>query len=192
MAFSITNLNYNPNRVWFVRLADAGSNISIELYTTLTDAQAQTNKQAYGTAAFGADQAVTLTNVPAATYPVSLFQDSYTWHLRVTGQDGNTTKIFKLKEFVDLDDISAPIYRNEELIPLRAAAEINAHTHARIPREIELASHLPTLEAGDIVRVNSVRLDVDLYGQVTEHRTAGEPNKLTSTIEVTSYLALKR
>lgn len=128
----------------------------------------------------------------AATYPVSLFQESYSWHIRVAGQDGNATKIFKLKEFVDLDEISAPIYRNEALIPLRAAAAINAHTHARIPREIELASHLPTLEAGDIVRVNSDRLDVDLFGQVTEHRIAGEPNKLTSTIEVSSYLALKR
>jgi hypothetical protein len=193
MAFSVTNWNIEPNRVWYVRLADNGSNILVELYLTQADAEARTNLQASGSSSgFGADLAVTLANDPAATVPVTLFQTSYSWHIRVTGGDGDATKIFQVKEFVDLDEINHPIYRNEILIPFRAAAEIDAHTHAAIRRELELGSHLPELDAGDIVQVNSLRAGANQLGQVLEHRIAGDPNRLTSTIEVAGYLALKR
>jgi hypothetical protein len=192
MAFAITNWNINPNRQWFVRLADAGSNISVELYLTLANAQSRDNKQASGDAVFGSDKPVALTNAPGATHPVELFQSSYSWHLRITGLDGDPTKIFKVKEFVDLDEISDPIYRNEALIPLRATAEINAHTHAKIPRAVGLGSHIPTLEVGQVARINSARLDANVLGQVMEHRISGNPNQLASSLEVASYLALKR
>ncbi len=194
MSLSITNWNIEPNRVWFVRLADNGSTILVELYLTQAAAEARTNLQASGSSSgFGADLAVTLANDPGATVPVSLFESSYAWHLKVSGSDADPTKIFQVKEFVDLDEINHPIYRNEILIPLRAAAEIDAHTHAAISRELELGSHLPELDAGDIVEIDSVRAGaVNQFGQVMEHRITAEPNSLTSTIEVATYLALKR
>jgi hypothetical protein len=75
---------------------------------------------------------------------------------------------------------------------LRTTAEINAHTHASIKREVELTSHLQGLEPGHIVEIDSDRLGAAPLGQVVEHRIAGEPNQLTSALTVTSYLALKR
>ena len=44
MAFSIDSWNINPNRAWFVRLSDSGSGISVELYLSPEDAQAQISR----------------------------------------------------------------------------------------------------------------------------------------------------
>lgn len=196
MAFSINAWNINPNRVWFVRLSDAGSTISVELYLTHADAEAQTNLQASGaTTGFGTTLDVTLLPDVAATVIVSFFQD-YAWHLKVSGADGDATVIFQVKEFVDLDEISHPIYRNTDLIATRATAEIDAHTHAVIRKEITLGSHIPDIEPGDIVRVNSTRRGKDELLQVVEHQISAEISAenttLTSTLSVAGYLALKR
>ncbi|MFA5706157.1 MAG: hypothetical protein WDA41_07365 [Candidatus Neomarinimicrobiota bacterium] len=195
MAFSITAWNINPNRVWFVRLSDAGSNIGVELYLTQADAEAQTNRQASGsTTGFGSDIEVILTPDLGATVPAVFYLD-YTWHLKVSGSDGDETKIFKVKEFVDLDEISHPIYRNTDLITTRATAEIDAHTHAVIRKEVTLGSHIPDIEPGDIVTINSTRRGKDELLQVTEHRIAAEISEetsLTSTLSIAGYLALKR
>jgi hypothetical protein len=193
MAFSIDNWNVNPNRLWFVRMYDGTTGVGVELYLTLANAQAQTNRQANGVSSgYGTAKSITLSPDVGASVPVSRFQIVYSWHLLATGYSGNSVKIFQLKPFVDLAEISHPLYRNEAIIPLRAAAEINAHTHASIKRDVDLASHLPELEPGDIMEIDSDRLGAAPLGQVIEHRIAGEPNKLTSTLTVTSYLALKR
>ena len=195
MPFMVTAWNINPNRVWFVRLADAGSTISVELYLTQADAEAQTNLRASGyTTGFGSDLPVTLNIEPTTSVFVSFFQD-YSWHLKVSGSDADPTVIFQVKEFVDLDEISHPIYRNTDLITTRATAEIDTHTHAVIRKEIALGSHIPDIEPGDIVRINSTRRGKDELLQVTEHRIAAEisdETTLTSTLSVTGYLALKR
>lgn len=197
MSFAINAWNINLNLVWFVRLADVGSGISVELYLTQADAEAQTNRQAYGeTSGFGSSLPVTLSSDPAG-HQVSLFQDAYSWHLLVSGSDGDPAKIFKIKEFVDLEEIDHPLFRNSCLIAIRAAAEIDAHTHARSTKEIEFGSHLPTLEPGEVLRLNSTRRGKDELLQAVEHRITGEVNdageaRLTSTATVAAYLALKR
>lgn len=197
MAFSIDSWNINPNRAWFVRLSDGGSGISVELYLSQAEAQSQTTRQAHGiTAGYGAELGLTLSNDPGAAFPVSLFQD-YLWHLKVSGASGDAAKVFKVKEFVDLDEIDHPIFRNAALIPLRAAAEIDAHTHALIRKEITLGSHLPELEPGGIVRLSSSRRGRIENLQVVEHRIVGEQSeggetRLTSTIAATSHMALRR
>jgi hypothetical protein len=195
---SISSWNIDPNRVWFVRLADNGANIAVELYLNKANAQAQANRQAHGnTSGFGSNLPVTLANDPGAAYPVSLFQPAYPWHLRVSGSDADPAKIYRIKEFVDLEEISHPVFRNAALITTRASAEIDAHTHARIAKEIELGSHLPTLEPGDTVRLNSTRRGKDEILQAIEHRIQGEINeggeaRLTSTLTVAAYIALRR
>ena len=197
MAFSIDSWNINPNRAWFVRLSDAGSGISVDLYLTSSDAQAQTSRQAHGsTAAYGPELQVTLSNDPGTAFPVSFFQD-YPWHLKVSGASGDAVKVFKVKEFVDLDEIDHPIFRNSDLTSLRAAAEIDAHTHALIRKEITLGSHLPELEPGEIVRLSSSRRGRVENLQAVEHRIVGEQSeggetRLTSTITATSHMALRR
>jgi len=193
MSFNITAWNIDPNRVWYVRLADAGTNLSVELYLTEADARAQTNLQASGaTTAFGSALPVTLTVATGATWAVSLFQSAYSWHLRVSGADGDSTKIFRIKEFVELDEIDHPVYRNAELIPLRAAAEINAHTNVKYTRSLQLGTIMPAVTEGSIGLLTSARHDVSERGQVANHTITGTYNSLTSSIELVTFKALKR
>jgi hypothetical protein len=193
MALGIINWNIAENRAWYVRLADTGTDISAGLYLTPADAQAQTNLQASGeSSGYGSTLEVTLSNQSGASVPVSLFQEGYGWHLIVSGANGDGSKIFKVKEFIDLDEISHSVYRSSDLIEARALAEINAHTHARIIRSLALGVHMPDLEPGDIVRLQSSRRSLDVYGQVFEHRITGTPNSLISELEAVSFLALKR
>ena len=194
MAFSIANWNIAENIVWFVRLADAdsGAGISVGLYLSQANAQSQTNKQASGSCGYGSNKDVTLTNESGATKPVSLFRDDYGWHLTVSGAGGDSAKIFKVKEFVDLEEISHAIYRNSSLITARSMAEINAHTHAAIIRQISLGTHLPSIEIGNIARLTSTRRGVDDYSQIVEHTITGAPDRLSSEVEIRKYLELKR
>lgn len=190
---SVVNWNIDENQVWFVRLSDTGSAVLVELYLTQADAQAQSNLQASGeSTGYGSELEITLMNEEDAETPVSLFQDAYSWHLIVSGQNGDLAKIFKIKEFVELDEVSHAIYRNSTLIAARAAAEINAHTHAAIVRSITLGTHLPEIEPGQIMGIDSDRRGINDLSQITEHEIIGTPNSLVSRIETRKYMALKR
>ena len=193
MALAVINWNIAENRVWFARLSDTGTKISVELYLTAGNAQAQTDPQASGeSTGYGTALEVVLTNDPQASAPVSLFQENYEWHVIVSGANGDGSKVFKVREFVELDEIAHPIYRTNAIIEARALAEINAHTHAKIIRNMPLGNHLPALEAGDIVRIQSTRRSLDEYGQVFEHRIIGTKDSLSSDVEAISFLELQR
>lgn len=190
---SVINWNINENRVWFARLSDTGSAILVELYLTQADAQAGTNLQASGVSdGYGPALEVELVNEVGATVPVTFFQEEYDWHVVVSGLNGDTTKIFKVKEFIEMEEISHAIYRNSSLIAARAAAEINAHTHAAIVRSISLGTHLPEIEPGQILGVNSARRGVNDLSQIMEHVITGTPDSLVSAVEIKKYIALKR
>jgi hypothetical protein len=193
MALSIENWNINENICWYVRMAAGVSSINAELYLSESDASAQTNLQASGSSlGFGVSREIALTNEESATTPVSLFQPEYTWHIKVSGESGDTTKIFKIKEFVELDEITDSIYRSSYIIQRRATAEINAHTHAKITKTVPLGIHIPTLEVGQIVRLNSTRRSVNELAQVLSHRIVGTPNSLINEIDMAKFIGLKR
>lgn len=193
MALQINSWNVAENIVWYVRLADSGSGVSVELYLTQADAEAQTNLQASGASAgYGANLEVELTNEENATTPVTLFVDDYDWHIMVSGASEDPTKIFKLREFVEMEEISHAIYRNSALITERATAEIDAHTHAAVIRNIILGAHLPEIEVGQIAGLNSDRRGVNDLNQIHEHRIIGAPDGLISEIETRKYLELTR
>lgn len=193
MAVKIDSWNVAENIVWYVRLADSGSGISVELYLTQADAESQTNLQASGESdGYGTNLEVELTNEAGATTPVTLFVDDYDWHLLASGENADPAKIFKLREFVEMEEISHAIYRNSALITARATAEINGHTHAAIVRNIVMGTHLPEVEVGRIMGLDSVRRGVDDLSQIHEHRIIGAPDSLVSEIETRKYLELKR
>jgi len=192
MALGLKNWNIAENIVWFVRLSDSGTGVSVEMYLTQADAESRTNLQAAGEGGYGTDVEIALTKEPGASVPVSPFQGEYSWHLVVSGESGDGTKILKVREFVEMDEISHPIYRNAALIASRAAAEINAHTHAAIIRNIGLGTHLPEMEPGRVLRVNSARHGVNDLSQVREHRILGTPDTLVSELEAWKYMELKR
>jgi len=190
---SVVNWNIDENIVWYVRLTDSGSAVSVEMYPAQADAEAQTNLQASGeSSGYGSSLEVALTNEEEAEIPVTLFRDEYSWHLTVAGQNGDDTKVFKVKEFVEMDEISHSIYRSGDLITARATAEINAHTHAAIVRNISLGLHLPEIEVGDIAGLDSARRGIDDLSQIHEHQIIGTPDSLVSELETRKYLELKR
>ncbi len=193
MTFSIINWNIDENITWFARLEDTGSAILFELYLTQADAEAQSNLQASGVSSgYGVELEITLDNESGATVPVTLFQGEYEWHVVVAGQNGDPAKIYKIKAFVELDEISHAIYRNSTLITSRATAEINAHTHAAIIREISLGVHLPELEVGQIAGINSTRRGINDLSQVIDIQITGTPDSLITEIETRKYIELKR
>jgi hypothetical protein len=63
---AIVNWNIAENIVWYVRLADVDGVISVELFLTQADAEAQTNMQASGSGSYGTSQSVALVNTHAA------------------------------------------------------------------------------------------------------------------------------
>jgi len=186
LAFSIDDWNVNENREWFIRLYDNGSNIGIRLFHTQSVAESQSNIVDSGTASFGTEQECTLAG------DTELFQDDYTWHLKVSGADEDVFKIFRIKPFVELDEITHSIYRSSALITLRAKYEVDVHTHATMTRDLPLGSHLPTLEVGDIIRLNSVRRDVNDLSQVSSHSISGNKNSITTQIETVKFVAVTR
>jgi len=189
----IENWNIAENIVWYARLSDSGSGVSVEFYLTQTDAEARTSLQASGeSSGYGSEMEVELTNEGDAVTPVSLFIEDYDWHVTVSGESEDPTRIFKVREFVEMDEISHPVYRNSALIAARAAAEINAHTHAAIIRNIFLGTHLPEIEVGQIAGMDSARRGVDDLSQIHEHQIIGTPDSLVSEIEIRKYLELKR
>ena len=92
--------------------------------------------------AYGSSADLVLSNVSdmSGETQVSYFQTAVTKHVVVAGESGDSTKVFKLSEFVDLPEISDPIFRNSDLIEIKATAEIDAHTHAVIERDVQLIS----------------------------------------------------
>lgn len=197
MPFAINTWNIEPNRLWFVKLSDSGTDIHCGLYLTEADAAAGTGLQAAGSCAYGSSMAVLLTVDPAASVGISNFQSAYNYHFLVSGSPGDPDKIIRIAEFVELDEISHPIYRNADIITTRAKAEIDSHTHAVLSKDIALGSHLPTLEPGDVVRLNSTRRGKDELLQVMSHRISAEISeggemRLASTLTAATYLALKR
>ncbi len=197
MPFSIDSWNVDPNRLWFLKLSDSGSDIQCALYLTEADAEADTSPQAAGSCAYGSSMEIVLTADPGATVQISFFQGTQDFHFLVTGASGDPDAIVRVAEFVELDEISHPIYRNADIITTRAKAEIDAHTHAVLSKDIALGSHLPTLEPGDVIRLNSTRRGKNELLQVVDHRLSAEISeggemRLTSSVTAATYLALKR
>lgn len=191
MTIAVTNWNVAENVTWFVRVADNGAGLAVELYASQADATAQANLQASGaTAGYGSELDVILTAAEGAS--VTLWQDTYDWHLQVSGQAGDAAKILRVAAFVDLEEIVHPLYREAALVARKAAAEIDAHTHARLAKTLTLGVHLPELEPGDIVQITSARRSLSILAQVDTHTIQGDPDALISEVTVSSYLELKR
>lgn len=157
--FDVTDWNINPNQKWFVKLSDAGAVALVELFNTLADAQAGTNRVAFGNAAFGTDVKVLLT--PDTTLPsfgpLVKFNIQLDYHLKITGVDGDATKRFAIGPFTDLPPVEDPLMLTEQIILARATLEINRGTHSTLRRSIALGSHYPALNCGDIVTLSSTR-----------------------------------
>lgn len=185
MSYSITDWNLNPNILWFVKISDIGSEMQIDLYETEADAIAETNVIASSAVAFGTGVVVIFADV--AAYGISYFNSALSYHMKVTGIDGDTTKIFKIAPFTDLPDVNNSIYRSESLIQRRAIFEINKHVHVRNNMAIGLAGIVPGLKIGDVCRINSVGKSIDVLTVVEDISIVGTLNSLLTDVDNTYY-----
>lgn len=196
MTLEITNWNISENNTWYVRLFDTGTAIGVGLYTSAQNAIDQTNRNAYGSAEYGTDSDCILT--ADSGYSISLFQSYYTWHLKVSGQNGDTSpKIYKMSSFTDLEPIINAIYRNAELVEVKSTYEINLHTHSQTVRMIPLGKHITDIFVGGKITFNSTRRNVNEVNQIVGHTITGTVSKggetrLTSTLKTIRFTTMTK
>ena len=158
--FDVLDFNISPNQLWFFKLSDIGSQMRVELFNSQADAQAPANRVAFGEVLFGAAQAVTLTpdlTLPAYGDPLTKFNTSLSYHLVVSGVDGDPTKIFAIGPFTDLQSVEDPLMLTEAMIQARGELEINRGTHSRFYSSLSLGRHFPALDEGAIVTLSSTK-----------------------------------
>ena len=158
--FDVLDFNISPNQLWFFKLSDIGSQMRVELFNSQADAQAPANRVAFADLAFGAAQAVTLTpdlTLPAYGDPLTKFNTSLSYHLVVSGVDGDPTKIFAIGPFTDLQSVEDPLMLTEAMIQARGELEINRGTHSRFYSSLSLGRHFPALDEGAIVTLSSTK-----------------------------------
>jgi len=195
MTMDVTNWNLDENRDWHVRLEDSGTDITVELYTTQSDAQHQSNRRSYGSASYGSNSECILT--ADAGYSVDLYQADYTWHLRVAGENGDSTKVYKINAFTDLPSIVHSIFRNTTLISVKATYEINLHTKYKTVRKVPLGIHIPDISVGKIMTFDSTRRGVAEENQISNMTINGVVNnsgdaRLTTNLELIKFSNLSK
>jgi len=171
MALDVVDINLDPNQRWFVRLEDSGTDILVEIYNTLADAQAQTARVGFGSASFGSATFALLTadtTEPAFGGEIALFNAELPWHFLVDGALLDATKIFAIGPFTDLPTIEDALMVTEQMIQDRAAVEINLGTHTAVRRVLQIKEHTPTLDEGDIVTYDSSRRSISAVKQQIE------------------------
>ena len=193
---TLLNWNVYPNQLWYVKLiGDSGSGMVVQLFETEADLTAGTNITASGIV-----DADTLEVVLSDSLSVDMefYYEDYTAHLTVSKLlTGTATRSFKLKPLTDISEIDHAIYNNSNISISRGEAELDLHTYAILRREIALGSHLPELECGEFVELNSVRRNKLEKSQVLSMTIAGSASddgtsELITTINVANYLELSR
>lgn len=150
---SITDWNVIPNKLYFVKLSDNGSQVLVELFNTQAYAQAGSNRVAYGNCAYGISQEVDLTD--DSTYPaIDYFNNSKSYHLKVTFSGSESAAIFKAGPFYD-KEINDILCCTADMQAARAAAEINKGTHSVDTKSLTLSSHDTDIRDGLVVTVNT-------------------------------------
>lgn len=192
MAFEIIDWNLNPNILWYVKLRDTGSTFIVELFLTKADADAGTNIIAWQDGlSFGSDIPVLFGNLPdPVVISPSKFNEELSYQIKVSATDGSATRIFKVSPFVDLPDVNNSIYRSESLIQQRAIHEINEHTHVREIHDVGSPNHIPAIKSGEVCRINSTRLGIDVLTTIEELTIVGTKESLINQISTVAYTDL--
>lgn len=185
--FTLAEWNINPNQDWYIKLSDATTEISVELYESSEDALSSANLIASGTCDFGTEKECTLVMEDGAGVTISFFNGALAYHLKVSGQSGDQMTIIHLFPFVDLPEINDSIYRSEDLILRKVTYEINAHTHVAVDKSVFLATVIEGLDINDIVKLSSSFRGQETYNIVDGITITGTKNSLLSTVEMVEY-----
>lgn len=186
MTAKIDNWNSDPNIKWFVKISDAGAQGLVELFKTKADAEAGTNRVAYGSFEFGTAQEVTLTN-DTEDPEIELFTDREDWHIRVTLLNGDPEAIVRYGPVTDKADISDPLLVDSQALLDRGTREVDEGTHTRISRTITLGTHVQGLEADDKRRLRDGMRGLDRQVRIDDIVVRGTPNELTDILTAVEF-----
>lgn len=195
MTASLDDWNVDPNETYFVWIGQNAGAGRVELYPTLADVQAKTNRIAYGDFVYGTEQSVVMEN--DTTEPTIERYNTYiSYHVKVTLLGGDTVKIFAKKPNTDLPDIVDSLLVEEATVIARGTKEINDHTNVRIEWTLLLGSHMPELDVDDIVRFTESQRGLDKNVCVTEIMTQGYVTEgeaaVVETLRAEEFKAMKR
>jgi hypothetical protein len=193
---TLQNWNVSPNQTWYVKVTgDSGSGMIVALYETLADMIAETNLYASGIVDSDTFEVI-LSN--ESFVELAYYYEDYPAHLTVSKLlTGTAYRTFKLRPLTDISEIDHAVYNNSNITISRGQAELDLHTYGILGRSIDLATHLPELECGDVVELNSTRRNKLENSQVLSMTISGSQSdggtsELTTSIEVANYLELTR
>lgn len=189
---TVDNFNVEPNEKWFVRLSAGATNIDISLYLSRANALAGTNPIASGqSSGFGTFRPVTLTQI-ATTPAISKFATNVSWDLQVSGQTGDSMEIYRVGPFSDMDDVSHAIYRNDEIIPYRAAALVNERTHLDRSATIVTPKIDSQITPNKSLRVASSEMGIDAHYTISGIELELTPDSMLMTVTASKYERMLR
>ncbi len=195
MTAQIVSLNLNPNIKWWIKLGPSGGQGLVEFFTTEADAEAGTNRVAYGTFAFGTEVEVTLTQ-DAETPVISLFNSLEPWHCIVTLLEGDEACLGRRGPYTDKPEVLDPLLASSQARLDRATREIDEGTHIAIYRDLALGVHTQGLEVGDARKLQdnmrgldqSVRIEsITIHGEINENKMV-----LVDTVRTVEFKDVKR
>lgn len=150
---TLTDWNVEPNKKYFVKLSDTGSQVLAELFNTSAYAAAGTNRVAYGNCAYGADVELTLTN--DSEYPsITYFNFTKSYHLKVTFTAGDSETTYQVGPFYDKDIHDTLCYTEDQQLA-RAQLEINRGTHSIDSKTLLRNDHDPDMRDGLVVNLDT-------------------------------------
>ena len=202
----LSDWNVSPNKKWYVSV----KGLDVALFDTETDMLADTNPIAIGIAD-PISLEVVLTYVDEYEGDMEFYYEDVSIHLVLSSdlfdeydeydeyQDEyeDLYRYFCVKPFTDMSEIRHPIYNNSNLVLSRGEAELNLHTFTVLGRELTLGTHIPEMEAGEIVDLTSVRRGVSEKSQILSQTINGEMSddgtaSLINAIKVANYTELYR
>lgn len=189
---TITDWNINPNQNWYIQLEDNGSDITVELYSSQSDAEAGSNLVASGSGEYGTDSEVLLTMEESGSPTISFFNSALSYHLKLSGESGDADILFQLYPFVDITEINSSIYRSEDLISRRITKEINEHTHVVINKTLSLPTLIDGLKIQDVLQIDSDFRGKTSSNFVDEINIKGSHNSLICSVGCVEYIDFTR
>jgi len=191
----IFDWNVYPNQTWYIEVVHE----QLFLYGTEEDLTYLTNLVATGIVdpvtlsgvLYKADAEKRMTDVP-----MDFYYKDWKFHFTLSTILPDV-RFFRLKPFSDIEEIQHPVYNNSNISLSRGQAEVNLHTYTVLPRDLELAIHVPEMDIGDVVDFTSTRRNKSQKSQILTQTISGAINdngeaSLTNKITVANYMELFR
>lgn len=186
MALSVNDWNINPNITWFVQLSDSGSGILVELYDE-NPTLGSPSLVASADVGYGSTE-VNLTQAYASPQELEYYNGTIDYHLKVSGQSGDSQRTFQVGPFTDLQDIEDPIYQSESMAYLRIEKEIKNHTRTKVNRDISLAAFENSVDVGNVVTLSTTREGLSENLEVTGFSITGGMDSVKKNIQCVKYV----